>query len=187
MQTLGLSDAMPRSEGRLKSLFWPSVQSSNDVDYLGAQGYWVCAIVGLISGVFLVFLGSPWVGALVFAFYFLSGVGVRERSQYAAGCVFVAYFADMLVGGLGIVKIVLCALLLANFRATWMASRWKPDSAEAVPPPRWNQSWSDKFADKLPAWLWPKVRYPYYTLSVFYLGLLGLGIAAVLKHRLIAQ
>jgi hypothetical protein len=37
MQTLGLSDSMPRSESRLKSLFWPSIESSSDVDYLGAQ------------------------------------------------------------------------------------------------------------------------------------------------------
>ncbi|HZR29438.1 MAG TPA: hypothetical protein VFA71_11735 [Terriglobales bacterium] len=39
MQTLGVSDSTPQSENWLKSLFWPSIQS--DVDYLGAQGYWV--------------------------------------------------------------------------------------------------------------------------------------------------
>jgi hypothetical protein len=53
MQTLGLSDSMPRSESRLKSLFWPSIQSSSDVDYLGAQGYWVCAVIAVLSFVVL--------------------------------------------------------------------------------------------------------------------------------------
>jgi hypothetical protein len=128
MQTLGLSDAMPRSEGRLKSLFWPSVQSSNDVDYLGTQGYWVCAIGGLISGVFLVFLGSPWIGLLVFVFIFSVAWALGNAVLMRQVASFVAYFVEMLVAGLGFVKIVLCALLLANFRATWMASRWKPDS-----------------------------------------------------------
>jgi hypothetical protein len=39
MQTLGLSDSTPRTESRLKSLFWPTIQTGSDVDYLGAQGY----------------------------------------------------------------------------------------------------------------------------------------------------
>ena len=60
MQTLGLSDSTTRSESRLKSLFWPSIQSGADVDYLAVQGFWVCTIVGLMSFVFLAFSpGSP--------------------------------------------------------------------------------------------------------------------------------
>ena len=45
MQTLGLSDSTPRTEGRLKSLFWPSIGTDNDVDYLTRQGFWLCTIV----------------------------------------------------------------------------------------------------------------------------------------------
>ena len=41
MQTLGLTDSAPRTEGRLKSLFWPSIKTGDDVDYLGTQGFWV--------------------------------------------------------------------------------------------------------------------------------------------------
>jgi hypothetical protein len=52
MQTLGLSDSTPRSEGRLKSLFWPSIQSGADVDYLAVQGFWVCTIVGVLALIF---------------------------------------------------------------------------------------------------------------------------------------
>lgn len=40
METLNLSDSTPRSESRLKSLFWPSIQNGADVDYLGTPGYW---------------------------------------------------------------------------------------------------------------------------------------------------
>ena len=87
MQTLGLADSMPRTDGRLKSLFWPSIQSSNDVDYLGAQGYWVCALVAVLSLAVFAFTGNTIIGVFVFLFYYLGGVGVRERSRYAAAAV----------------------------------------------------------------------------------------------------
>ncbi len=183
MQTLGLSDSTLRTEGRLKSLFWPSIQSGSDVDYLGAQGYWVCAAVAVCSVVVLVISGQPIVGGFVFLFYYLSGVGVRERSRYAAGCVLVMYAGETLALGPSIVRVLLTALLLSNFRATWIASGWKPESDEAVLPPRWGDTWSDKFADKLPMWLWPKVRILYYILSVCYFVLLALGIAVILRRH----
>jgi hypothetical protein len=183
MQTLDLSNSMPRSESRLKSLFWPSIQSSSDVDYLGAQGYWVCAAIAVLALVFLAISNHPFLGGFVFLVFFLGGVGVRERSRYAAGCVLILYVMDMFVSGAGIVKIILAALLLANFRATWIASQWRPDSEEAAPAPRWSDSWSDKFADQLPMWLWPKVRLMYYFLSAAYFLLNAIGIVAILRRH----
>lgn len=183
VQTLNLSDSMPRSESRIKSLFWPSIQSSSDVDYLGAQGYWVCFAVAVLSFVVLIISDQPITGTFVLLFYYLSGVGVRERSRYAAGCVSVAYLADILVSGPGIVKIILAALLLSNFRATWIASSWKPDSAEAALLPRWSDTWTDKFVDKLPTFLWPKLRILYYILSVCYLMLEVIGLTILVRRR----
>src|SRR5258708_27352172 len=136
MQTLGLSDSMPRSESRLKSLFWPSVQSSSDVDYLGAQGYWVCAVIAVMSFVALVISSHPFLGGFVFLVFYLGGVGVRERSRYAAGCVLVSYVMDMLVSGPSIIKVLFAALLLSDLRAIWIPSHWRPASLEAVPAPR---------------------------------------------------
>jgi hypothetical protein len=183
MQTLGLSDSMLRSESRLKSLFWPSIQSSSDVDYLGAQGYWVCAIIAVLSLIVLAISSHPLVGAFVFLIFYLGGVGVRERSRYAAGCVLVLFVMDMLVSGAGIVKVLVAALLLANFRATWIASHWRPDSEEAVPAPRWSENWSDKFADQLPMWLWPKIRVEYYVLSASYFFLAAIGLIAIIRRH----
>ena len=183
MQTLGLSDSTPRSESRLKSLFWPSVQSSSDVDYLGAQGYWVCAVIAIMSLVALVISGHPFLGVFVFLVFYLGGVGVREGSRYAAGCVLVSYVMDMLVSGPGVVKVLFAALLLANFRAIWIASHWRPDSEEAAPAPRWSENWSDRFADQLPMWLWPKIRLGYYFLSAAYFVLVALGLVAIIRSR----
>lgn len=184
MQTLGLSDSPVRTEGRLKSLFWPSVQTSNDVDYLGAQGYWVCAILAILSLVLAAFTGHPVAGVFVFFYYYLGGVGVRQTSVYAAAAVLVMYILDaMLSFGNPAVRLLIGGLLLANLRATWIASRWKPDSDAAVPPPRFNETWGDKFADQLPIWLWPNVRIVYYVFSGCFLLLVAVGFAILrLRH-----
>ena len=135
METLGLSDSSARTESRLRSLFWPSIQSGADVDYLGSQGYWVCTIVGVIALLLCLFTGQPIIGILISLFFYLGGVGVRERSAYAAAVVLLMYLMETLVSGLGVVRLLIGALLISNLRATWIASRWKPDSEEAVMPP----------------------------------------------------
>lgn len=181
MQTLGLSESTPRTESRLKNLFWPSIKTGTDVDYLGAQGYWVCTIVAVVSFVFFI-AQSPVAATVVLLFYYLGGVGVRERSRYAAILVLAMFIVDTLLVGAGVLRVLLLALLLSNVRATWIASHWQPDSEDAALPPRLSDTYGDKFADKLPMWLWPKVRYFYYVFSacVFSLSIVGL---LVRNHR----
>jgi hypothetical protein len=164
VETLGLSDSTPRSESRLKSLFWPSIQSGSDVDYLGTQGYWVCTAVAIMSFVFFAATGRPITGAIVLLYYYLGGVGVRERSRYSATVVFSMYLIDTLISP-GVIRVFFAALLLSNLRATSIAANWKPESEEAILPPRLGETWSDKLADRFPLWLWPKVRIAYYVFS----------------------
>jgi hypothetical protein len=187
MQTLGLSDSTPRTDGRLKSLFWPSIQSGADVDYLAVQGFWVCTIVGVMSFVFLAFLaGQPITGVLVFLLFHLGGVGVREHNPFAAAIILVYYVVDFLASvvflfvnspGIGVLRIIIMALLLSNLRATWIAGRWKPDSEEAVLPPRMGETFADKLSDQWPAFIWPKVKVVYY---VFSFGFLALTVAGLI-------
>ena len=176
METLDLSGSTPRSESRLKSLFWPSIQTATDVDYLGAQGYWVCTVVALLSFGVLVSTGQAISGVATLLFYYLGGVGVRERSRYAAAVVLLMYLVDTFFTGVGVVRILIGALLVSNMRATWIAAQWKPDSEEAALPPRLGDTMSDKFADRLPQWLWPKVRIPYYVLSIIFMFLIFVGL-----------
>src|ERR1700730_11052217 len=127
MQTLGLSDSTIRSESRLKSLFWPSIQSGADVDYLAVQGFWVGTIVGVMSFVFLaLFAHQPVTGLLVFLLFHLGGVGVREHNPFAAAIILIYYIVDFLASavflfvnspGIGILRIIITALLLSNLRA----------------------------------------------------------------------
>ena len=176
METLGLSDSTEQSDGRLKSLFWPSIQNGTDVDYLGTQGYWVCSIVAVLSFTLLCFGGQPIIGTVMFLFFYLGGVGVRERNRFAALAVLLMYGLDSLLTAPGVVRIIIAALLISNLRATWIAANWKADSEAAILPPRMSETLGDKFADRLPGWLWPKVRIPYYIFA----GVVLFGVVAVL-------
>jgi hypothetical protein len=183
VQTLDLTGSEARSEGRLKALFWPSIKTGSDLDYLGAQGFWVCMVVAAVTILFSIISGKPLLGLLMFLFYFLGGMGVRERSQYAAAVIFLMFLADSLFVGPSIVRVLIGALLLSNFRATWIASHWNPGSEQSTLPPRFNETWSDKLADQLPMWLWPKIRIAYYVLSTCLLMLAFVGLLTLLRHR----
>jgi hypothetical protein len=175
METLGLSDSTPRTESRLKSLFWPSIQSGSDVDYLGTQGYWLCTLGAVLNLGILVAVSQPVAGAVAFLFCYLGGVGVRERSPYAAAAVLLLDIIYILSAGPGVLNIFMGALLLSNLRATWIAAGWKADSEAAILPPRLNETWGDKLADQLPKWLWPKLRIPYFIFSFGFLALATAG------------
>ena len=186
MQTLGLSDSTTRSESRLKSLFWPSIQSGADVDYLAVQGFWVCTIVGGMSFASLAFFaGQPITGVMVFLLFHFGGIGVREHNPFAAAIMLVYYLLDFLASllfsllnspGISVVKVIIIALLFSNLRATWIAGNWKIDSEEAALPPRFSETFFDKFADKWPAFIWPKVKVIYYIFSFGYLVLTVAGL-----------
>lgn len=190
MQTLGISDSTARSDSRLKSLFWPSIESAVDVEYLAVQGYWVCTFVAAVT--FLLFLAThqPVLAIVIASFFYLGGVGVREHNRFAATVVLVFYLIDTfaslnaLVGSPGfiVLRAVIMALLLSNLRATWISAQWKADSEEAAVPLRLDDTLSDKFANKWPSWLWPKIRIVYYVYSIGILLLVGLGLAAVALH-----
>jgi hypothetical protein len=191
VQTLGLSDSTPRTENRLKSLFWPSIQSGADVDYLAVQGFWVCTIVGLMSLVFL-FAAQPITAILVFLLFHLGGVGVREHNPFVAAIMLAYYLVDFLASaffllttspGISVVRIIVIALLFSNLRATWIASGWKPESEEAALPPRFGDTFSDKVADKWPAFIWPKIKWLYYVYSFGLLALMAAGLILVFLRR----
>ncbi|HTS34675.1 MAG TPA: hypothetical protein VMH04_03325 [Candidatus Solibacter sp.] len=193
MQTLGLSDSTTRSESRLKSLFWPSIQSGADVDYLAVQGFWVCTIVGAVSFAFMTFFaGAPITGLLVLLLFHFGGIGVREHNAFAAAVTLVYYVADFLVSivflflnspGMAVVRIIIIALLFSNLRATWIAGNWKPDSEEAALPPRMGDTFADKFADRWPAWIWPKIKIVYYIYSAgfVFLSMVGTAYAMIMR------
>jgi hypothetical protein len=176
METLDLSAKPQPSDGRFKSLFWPTIQSATDVDYLASRGYWVCVIVAVLSAIFLAFMSMPGTAVATFLLYYIAGVGVRERSPYAAAIALVMSLCEMLASGPSVLRVIFTALFLSNLRAAWISSGWKPDSEEAVAPPRFNETLADKLADQFPKWLWPKIRIPYFVFSFIFLALVVAGM-----------
>jgi hypothetical protein len=75
----------------------------------------------------------------------------------------------------GIVSFFVCVVLLSNLRATWIASFWEPQAVEAEMPIRLNETWGDKFADKLPTWLWPRARIAYYIFSLGFIAIVSIN------------
>lgn len=119
---------------------------------------------------------------MVLLVFFLGGVGVREHSRYAAAIVVILYLLDT-ISAPSALRVAVAAALFSNLRATWIASTWSPESTEAIPPPRLAETWSDKFSDTMPAWLWPKVRVPFYVLSIAFLMLDVLGVVMILRRH----
>jgi hypothetical protein len=171
MQTLGLSDSTPKTEGRVKNLFWPSIRNEVDVDYIGRQGFWVCFSVAVVTLAFNLFTGSILDGIFESVFFFLGGVGVRARSRFAAIAVFSAYLLSTLVlqritgHGFGILRIIFLALLLANIRGTWLSAMWRASPTEPPPLPL-DETILDKLSDRMPIYLWKKTKWILYVFAI---------------------
>jgi hypothetical protein len=105
-------------------LLWPTIQNETDFDYVTRQGFWICALVAAMTLLVNILAGSAISGFLESLFFFLAGVGVRERSRIAAISAFSAYFLSALVmqrfthHGFGIIRIIFLAMLFAKFEAT---------------------------------------------------------------------
>jgi hypothetical protein len=195
MQTLNLSGEQKKTDGRFKSLFWPTVENAWDVDYLGQQGFWICLVISVLSTVFIVItafeLPNPVaratllaLSAVIFFVYVIGGMGVRESSWPAAALIFVLYVVNQLGSGgpPGVLAIIAGAVLLSNVRATFLASRWQPVTEGEDRPMRFNETMRDKLVDQMPPRLWPVFRIPFFVVSSLLLAFL-IHVSAVTLNR----
>ena len=190
MSTLGLDGRPQREDNIFQRIFWPG-NHAGEADALGQQGFWVCLAVGLLSAIVTVWTGHPLVALLVFAFYWLGGMGVREHSVTAAIIVALGCIASLAVGILtrhfpGFLDIAITCILLGNIRGTYIASSWQAKGDLEVFPSRMNTTFFDWLVDQLPSKLWPRGRYVFFVVSAVYGVLLTLGTIA-LMHRLASQ
>ncbi|MCX6595251.1 MAG: hypothetical protein NTV70_02650 [Acidobacteria bacterium] len=179
MQTLGLAGSESRSESRWRTLFWPTIRNAEDVDYVSQQGFWICIIIAGFTVIMSLILGIISVGIWDALFFFLGAFGVRERSQSATlGALLVYLLGTFLLGsqlfsGASIIRLVFLAVLVANVRGNWLANRWSKASGPLQPAERLNETLIDQFSGRLPAILWPKLRYVFFVFLA--LEILGLG------------
>jgi hypothetical protein len=189
MSMLGLDSEPTKDDNLFQRLFWPSNQPG-EMDTLGQQGFWVCLIVGLISGVVSILTGHPVVGLLVAVFYWLGGIGVREHSVVAAVFVAVGYLLSVLAAVFtlrvpGMLDIICSGLLLANIRGTYIAAKWKKLGDPEAFPDRLDGSFSDWLVDQMPARVWPAGQFVFYVVRALYVLLLLLGAIGIMmiSHR----
>jgi hypothetical protein len=191
MQTLGLASESKRTDGPLKSIFWPAVDNAWDVDYLGRQGLTICTVVALMELVPVIFTHSPvyLLACTVAALLFLvGGMGVREGSWLAAAMVFSLYLIQLLTalaqGHLpGVLSIMAAGILLSNLRAAFLASNWKPAGPDEDRPTRFNETKMDFLVDQLPAKAWPRLETSFFALGTAFLALMLVGLGVILWHR----
>lgn len=191
MQTLGLSGEPKRSDGRLKSIFWPAVENAWDVDYLGRQGFWICLVIAAFQLVVALASGNliMMITGAAAALVFLSGgMGVREGSWPAAALVFAVFFVGLLYAMAngqfpGILAILAAGILLSNVRAAFLASEWRPAAEAEDRPTRFNGTLGDKLADQLPAAAWPVLQVPFFGVAALVLLLSLAGLCIALLHR----
>jgi hypothetical protein len=197
MQTLGLSQESKRSDGRLKSIFWPTVENAWDVDALGRQGFWICLIIAVFQIVTSLATGNPLfivIGAVSALAFCVGGMGVREGSWPAAAMIFSIFFIGLL-GAManrqfpGFLTIIAAAILLSNVRAAFLASEWRPVGEDDDKPMRFSDSLGDKLVDQLPAKAWPVLQIPFFVLAslLMLINLAGLGIVLLLRFGIISS
>ena len=184
---LGLSDERTKDDNLFQRLFWPSNQPG-EVDTLGQQGFWVCLVVAVFSGVTMVLVGHPLIGLLSFAFYGLGGVGIRQHSVAAAIFISFAYVANLLINLLltqvpGVLTLIIAGLLLANIRGTYIASKWQ--NSGNLESPSESSTFFDWLVDQVPQRVWPSGRFLFFVLGAIYLALILLGAIGILllSHR----
>jgi hypothetical protein len=177
MQSLGLSESVPRSENRLKALFWPAIRNETDFDYVSEQGFWVCCVVAVLTFFSSLLIHHPLSGLFEAIFFFLAAAGVRQCSRAAAVTAFCAYLLRILVGlrfspaNVGVITLIFLALLLSTVRATWLAAGWRKGSARvevAVVAP----TFFERISDHFPARIWPIGRWVFgffAALEIFFL------------------
>lgn len=185
MQTLGLSDSTPRSEGRLRALFWPTIRNGGDFEYITRQGFWICFLVGTSTIAISGFAGQLLAGMFEGSFYILAGVGVRERSRVAAIVAFAAYLLDSLVvqrytaNAFSFLRLVCLALLFANIRGSWISARWTNETeSRLLAASRMNQTLLDKLVDQMPPVIWPTARFVLYAFAFVEILLLLVSLFA---------
>ena len=184
MQSLGLSDAVPRSENRLKALVWPGIRNETDFYYVTEQGFWVCCALAVLTFLSNLLIGHPLSAVFEAIFFFLAGAGVRQSSRAAAIVAFLAYLLRVLVAlrvsptNFGIVSIIVLALLLSTVRATFLGARWRKNSPPAEPLATTTPTFFETLSDRVPARIWPVGRRIFGFFAVIEIFLLLVALTA---------
>jgi hypothetical protein len=144
MQTLGLSDSTPKSEGRLRALLWPSIGSDVAASTVAQNAMYAGVGVGAVTTIFVLLRITP-VSALLDAFLFvILGFGARQFSITASILALLLYVTNVVtsilhgvIGAGGVIAVIITSLFISSIRAA-MFMRRHPDALQVT---GWTRIW----------------------------------------------
>jgi hypothetical protein len=144
MQTLGLSDSTPKSEGRLRALLWPRIHSDISASTAAQNAMYAGFAVGALTTVFVLLRMTPVSSLLDAALFVMLGIGVRQFSITASILAFLLYATNVVTftihGVLGpgiVVAVIITSLFVSAIRAA-LFMRSYPGGIEAT---AWTRIW----------------------------------------------
>lgn len=144
MQTLGLSDSTPKSEGRLRALFWPRMASEVDAATAAQNAMYAALAIGGLTVVAALAGLVARASILDALLLFVLALGIRQFSVTAsilATCLYVVEFVSSILSGrVGsgiVIAVIATGLFIGGIRAAWLM-RQHP---EAVQITTWTRVW----------------------------------------------
>ena len=143
MQSLGLSDSTPKTEGRFRALFWPTIDSDIAAETAVRNAMYATWGISAVTCLLILTGAVQAYGLIEVALFLALGIGIRQFSVAASALALLLYLADVGASlrqgqmGLGIVTVIVIGLFLSAFRASLFMYRWP----EPVPPTTWTRVW----------------------------------------------
>lgn len=144
METLGLSDSTPKSEGRLRALFWPAIHSDVAAETAAQNAmYAACGIAALtvVAALLRIVPAASLVDALLFV---VLALGLRQFSVAASILATVLYAVEFvssilrgMVGSGIVIALIATGLFIGGIRAAWFMRR----HPGAFQPTVWTRVW----------------------------------------------
>jgi hypothetical protein len=95
MQTLGLSDSTPKSEGRLRALLWPSIRSDVAASTVAQNAMYAGVGVGAVTTIFVLLRIAPVSALLDAVLFVILGFGARQFSITASILALLLYVTNV--------------------------------------------------------------------------------------------
>jgi hypothetical protein len=144
MQTLGLSDSTPKSQGRLRALLWPTINNDVSASTAAQNAMYAGFAVGALTTLFVLLWITSRSSLADGALFVMLGIGVRQFSITASILAVLLYATNVVTaighGAVGsgiVVSVIVTSLFISAIRAAFFMRSY-PGGAEAT---SWTRIW----------------------------------------------
>lgn len=144
MQTLGLSDSTPKSEGRLRALFWPRIDSDIAAATAAQNAMYAGLAIAALTTLAALVRIVPVASLLDAVLFVVLAIGIRQFSVTASILATVLYavefISSILRGMIGsgiVIAVIATGLFIGGIRAAWFMRR-HPETLQTT---SWTRVW----------------------------------------------